>query len=176
MTIDPKDTQKQHQQVKSSNLDSFILDPSRQVSFSSEIIPRLVGSKLPSLYKEIDFKTTNCDKIFASVWLNRSEIVLGSKCNKIWVLDINTGFKREIPTIVTKPALVKIQDSDLEMENHEPLLELPVTPSYYNRQLCYGIHSLSINPSRTLLAVGAGRPTEFIQVLNINVDLQFAFI
>ena len=67
------------------------------------------------------------------------------------MLDITTGSKIEIPSLVFT--------DDLSTST-----SLQPTGIPRNKQLCYGIHSLAINPSRSLLAVGSGKPSEFIQI------------
>lgn len=80
--------------------------------------------------KEHPINLGKMNKIFCSQWLNSRQIVFGSKCNKLTVYDT---LKREM--------------------FHLPLLrsgEKSRAPDFH----C-GIHSLSINPSRTVLATGA---------------------
>ena len=70
-------------------------------------------------------------QVFCSQWLSDHQIAMGTKCNKLMVYDVNTRQMDVIPALcspeVTRPP---------------------------EQQQC-GIHSIEINPSRTLLATGA---------------------
>lgn len=85
--------------------------------------------KLPRLLKERELKLEAIDKIFAANWLNERQVVVGSKCNKLIVLDAMSGHMTEIPSL---------RSSDDSRPADNP----------------YGIHAISINPSRSLLATG----------------------
>ncbi|KAJ3102620.1 DDB1- and CUL4-associated factor 12 [Phlyctochytrium planicorne] len=157
----------------------------------------VVSRSLPSRLEERQFNVVGMDKIFASVWLNDSEIVIGTKCNRLFVLNAMTSKKVEIPSIVGHRSAAGWAYGSVPAE----ALDRPTrnTASYYcgrgNRLLstqasptqasgsgnstevfqrrdsetfqCCGIHSLAINPSGTMLAVGSGHPTEFIQIYSL---------
>ena len=69
-------------------------------------------------------------QVFCSQWLSHKQVIFGTKCNKLMVVDVNTRHMDQIPSLQSS-------------ENSVP-------PD----QEC-GIHSIEINPSRTLLATGA---------------------
>lgn len=82
------------------------------------------------LHCEHEIKLGRLNKIFCSTWLSDNQIAFGTKCNKLMVLDLCTQKLYQIPSLQSSPY------------SHPP--ENPC-----------GIHSLQINPSRTLLATGA---------------------
>ncbi|CAG8722372.1 10347_t:CDS:2, partial [Acaulospora colombiana] len=96
-----------------------------------------VSGKLPYLLKESQIDLENHDKIFSSHWISQNEIVLGTKCNKLLILNIETNKRFEIP-------LVTGETNNQTQENNN----------------CSGIRNIAVNPSRTLLAVGAGNPIQ----------------
>ncbi|KAH9518562.1 DDB1- and CUL4-associated factor 12 [Bulinus truncatus] len=98
--------------------------------FYSENLTDFVSQHLPSILKEKEMNLGKINKIFASKWLTDSQVVLGTKCNKLMVMDIKNN------------NLVHIQS--LKSSKESIPAECPC-----------GIHSIAINPSRTLLATGA---------------------
>ena len=80
--------------------------------------------------REFDLSNTNLNKIFTCQWLDDRKVIMGTKCNKLVVLDTITGKYSIQSPLKSHPHSRNIQDH------------------------C-GIHSISINPSRTLLATGA---------------------
>ena len=69
-------------------------------------------------------------QVFCSQWLSHKQVIFGTKCNKLMVLDVNTRHMDQIPSLQSS--------------------EKSVPPDQES-----GIHSIEINPSRTLLATGA---------------------
>jgi len=87
-----------------------------------------------AMMKECPVSQQHMNKVFCSQWLSHKQVIFGTKCNKLMVLDVNTKNLDLIPSLQSS-------------ENSLP----PAAPS---QQEC-GIHSIEINPSRTLLATGA---------------------
>lgn len=84
------------------------------------------------LMNETEFTVKHLNKVFCSTWLNDRQIMFGTKCNKLLVLDIATKKMVQIPTL--KSNLPPISSS--------------------------GIHALRINPSRTYVATSADNSNE----------------
>ena len=104
--------------------------------------------KLPCMLTEREFILDSQDKIFASAWLNHYQVLIGTKCQKLIVIDTITGKRTLIPNIF------------------DPSISSPTSGPITASQSS-GIHSISINPSATLVAVGAGNPYETIQVFTL---------
>lgn len=117
-----------HEIFGSTNLKSF-----KQRIAASEIRnSEHFTSRLPHILKEkeYDLKTSNINKIFTAQWLDERKCIMGTKCNKLVVLDTVTGkYSIQSP--------LKSHPNSKNIQNH-----------------C-GIHSISINPSGTYLATGA---------------------
>ena len=90
--------------------------------------------------------------MFCSQWLSHKQVIFGTKCNKLMVLDVNT---RKPPYQI--PSLDSSENSLPPAQVHQ--VTLSSDPRCGDTTNCCvqecGIHSIEINPSRTLLATGA---------------------
>ncbi|CAL4063156.1 unnamed protein product, partial [Meganyctiphanes norvegica] len=82
------------------------------------------------MFKERPITLNRINKVFCSAWLSDHQIAMGTKCNKLLVYNVNNSRMDAIPSLRSSDA-------------HRPI-----------DQQC-GIHSIEINPSKTLLATGA---------------------
>lgn len=111
----------------------FVQKRSRSdMAFPNKLLTPYVTRKLPGIFCAKDYNMGSIDKIFASHWLDCKNIVYGTKCNKLCILNVLTGKSTVIP-----------------------MVEGPTPPDPENN--C-GIHSVEMNPSRTMLATGGENP------------------
>ncbi|XP_058514600.1 DDB1- and CUL4-associated factor 12-like protein 2 [Ochotona princeps] len=101
--------------------------------FEGELSSHAVRS-LPELLKEKPVVLGTLNKVFASKWLNARQVVCGTKCNTLFVVDVHSGHMTRLPLL-----------RDMMPE---------LTPAQQN---C-GIHAIELNPSKTLLATGGENP------------------
>lgn len=98
-------------------------------NFVSTKLPDFVSQQLPSILDEKELRLGTVNKVFASKWLNNSQVVMGTKCNKLLVMDVNTNHLEH--------------KASLKSSSQSNPAECPC-----------GIHSIAINPSHTMLATG----------------------
>ena len=103
--------------------------------------------KTPQALKENVYETSGVDKIFASAWISDQEVVLGTKCDKIVVLNTQTGKQIQIPSFSEYTTVQHVWEANVTQ--------------------CSGIHAIAINPSKTLLAAGCGSASQSIQIYNL---------
>ncbi|KAJ3666287.1 hypothetical protein Zmor_001740 [Zophobas morio] len=84
------------------------------------------------MFRETPITLGNMNKVFCSQWLSDRQVVFGTKCNKLMVYNVVTHKLDQIPSLMSR------RDN----------------PGTIEQAHC-GIHSVQINPSRTLLATGA---------------------
>jgi WD repeat-containing protein 40A len=107
----------------------------------------LISRKLPGVFQENAYQSNEMDKIFTSAWLSDSEVVFGTKCNKMVVLNVHTNKMFYIPSVFDAAST---QERLVPMAGH-----------------CSGIHSIAINQSQTMLAVGAGDSSKTILLYSL---------
>ncbi|EGF82796.1 hypothetical protein BATDEDRAFT_34435 [Batrachochytrium dendrobatidis JAM81] len=144
-----------------------------------------VTRHLPVALSESAFLMENTDKIFASAWLSDSSVVLGTKCNKLQVLDVDSGKRIDIPTFAACNLIPQSKSSQETASNSARGLYQPFSTLSLQQQRplqsaalhhCAGIHSISINPSNTLIAVGGGDPTNLVQIYHLPTFEPYALL
>lgn len=154
----------------------FLRGPERETDYLANF-GRSVSRQLPHLLCERRFEFGTCDKIFCSEWLSETNVVIGTKCNKVkdatlhyinigsqklkwedlcisWfyslqlcVVDTIEGVRIELPTLNTKR---KEDNNSFSTGNTESV------SSSGSSNAGTGIHSVCLSPDRNHLAVGRG--------------------
>ncbi|XP_060526133.1 DDB1- and CUL4-associated factor 12 homolog isoform X2 [Cylas formicarius] len=127
---EPEQVQKEVM-TTSYNFVNYVVNREAQISNISSVSGDY-GSRhilTHEMFKETPINLGNINKVFCSQWLSERQVVFGTKCNKLMVFDVVTHKLDQIPSLVSK---------------RDP----PGTDQ------C-GIHSVQLNPSRSLLATAA---------------------
>lgn len=90
------------------------------------------------MFKETPISMGNLNKVFCSQWLSNKQVMFGTKCNKLLVYDVHSRKLETVPTLTNGPPTTYHNQADSQ----------------------HGIHSIVINPSRSLLATGAKNSAE----------------
>ncbi|KAF6019619.1 DCAF12 [Bugula neritina] len=93
-------------------------------------VTKHLSMEMPALFTENELDLGSVNKVFTSQWINDSQVIMGTKCNKLLIKNVYTDDIIKIPSL---------QGSGT------------VTPA----DCPCGIHAISINPSKTMLATGA---------------------
>ncbi|KAL7748951.1 hypothetical protein RI367_005599 [Sorochytrium milnesiophthora] len=115
---------------------------------AEEKMSAMLARKLPATLSEQQFVLDGYDKVFASKWVNASEVVLATKCNRLLMLNVDTGRRFELPTPPSALHALALQNNGVATTQATPP--------------CSGIHAIAVNPSGTRLAVGTGKPLEVV--------------
>ncbi|RUP51720.1 WD40-repeat-containing domain protein [Jimgerdemannia flammicorona] len=122
----------------------------------------------PEILRPTELTLEEYDKVFASIWISHDEVVLGTKCNRLIILNVQTNRRCNIPLVSLPDTLGSSTGAATGMTTKGSLG--PNSASALGRSQddanlgsnCSGIRSLAVNPSRTLLAVGAGNPIQIM--------------
>lgn len=101
----------------------------------SQLYRDRVSHQLPGLLRENEYNLGPINKIFAAAWLSDRQVVFGTKCNQLVVMNVQSGQMTTIPTL---------KSSEESIPAPHPC----------------GIHGISVNPSGTMLATGASNTND----------------
>ena len=104
------------------------------MKFSPDFGTRQVLTK--TVVKEYNIVRSDINKVFCSQWLSSRQVIFGTKCNKLMVVDLNSKSLHQIPTLESSSKSLMPGSED------------------------GGLRSIAINPSRTLLATNGRTSSE----------------
>eukprot|EP00884_Botryococcus_braunii_P020412 jgi/Botrbrau1/7054/Bobra.0165s0077.1 len=119
--------------------------------YASAAVEHMAAVRMPALLREMEIRCVaerKYDKAFAAGWLNTRWAVVGTKCNKLLLVDTDTIKVLEVPL----------------PKNVAPTLQ---PPSALNPYPHCGIHAIACSPCGTMLATGGDRPHD-CQIYNIS--------
>ena len=86
----------------------------------------------------------SADKVFSSVWIDRSHVLVGTKCSRLILVDV------EAPQKSHEIMATRLSDSTL-YDYSATRFTVPTSSTRFGRTLHRGIHSVAMNTSGTLL-------------------------
>ena len=122
--------------------------PLQQVWINAHKIAR----QLPSLLKEVSIDFGTSDKIFSSQWLSETEILIGSKCNKVQLKSFQVNYSSYSSY---SSQLFPIDLGDGRKLEIPRLSKAGAVPS--STTSC-GIHCVSVSPGGDYIATGGQNP------------------
>eukprot|EP00158_Paraphelidium_tribonemae_P004500 Partr_v1_DN26789_c3_g1_i4_m8598 putative ddb1 and cul4 associated factor len=87
-------------------------------------------TRMPALMEEREFELNGHDKVFSSAWISDNQVVIGTKSNKLVIIETDSSRQLAMPVVTSKPDEFSTKVS--------------------------GIYGLAVNPSKTLLAACTG--------------------
>ena len=112
----------------------------------SKSVQELAAKKNVSTLKEYCNDLGESNKVFCSHWMDNRNILCGTKCNKLWLVDSETNHSYEIPTLLPRKRGNE-GDEQIDQRNSSQLVSR-------------GIHAIGTNDTNTCLAVSGACPED----------------